>query len=162
MIGISTWCHLIILKAIPFPKDGSFLRSPATTSGQLPFSCIKRSRSVVQRASTATLDIGDAVASAVVFCTVQTLCGIVVAGKPAFVLCPGQGTSGARRFIRFFQKGPRWTEVISMGCGPGSLKSASVLRGLVQCGLLICSRSVVYCWVSTGSTLGYSLKVFTE
>ncbi|XP_036160673.1 programmed cell death protein 7 isoform X5 [Myotis myotis] len=42
MIGISTWCHLIILKATLFPKDGSFRRFPATTSGQLPLSCISK------------------------------------------------------------------------------------------------------------------------
>lgn len=61
---------------------------------------------MVQQASTAPLDTGDAVVSAVVFCTALTLCGIVVAGKPAsLVLCPGQGDSGARRFIRFFRKG---------------------------------------------------------
>lgn len=68
----------------------------------------------------------------------------------------GRGASGARRFIRFFWKG-----LISMGCGLGLL-NLPVLRGLVQCGLLICSRLVVYWWVSTGSTLGYCLKVFTE
>ncbi|XP_037588886.1 programmed cell death protein 7 isoform X1 [Cebus imitator] len=42
MIGISTWCHLIIPKATSFPKDGSFPRSPATTSGQLLLSCISK------------------------------------------------------------------------------------------------------------------------
>ena len=42
MIGISTWCHLIIPKAAPFLKDGSFPRSPATTSGQQLLSCISK------------------------------------------------------------------------------------------------------------------------
>lgn len=83
---------------------------------------LRCSRSVVQLASTAALDIRDAVVSRSSLLHNLTLCGIVLAGKPfSFVLCPRQGYLWSQRFIRFFWKGSRWTEVISMGCSLGSL-----------------------------------------
>lgn len=120
MIGISTWCHLIIPKAAPFLKDGSFPRSPATIFGQQLLSCIsKDAPGMSSSQGSFQLEVSVMLES----CTVdQTPCGIALPRSYIFLLSSdsARGASWIRRLIWFFKKGPRWTEVIMTGSGLGS------------------------------------------
>ena len=120
MIGISTWCHLITPKAAPFLKDGSFPRSPATTSGQRLLSCISKDAAGVS-SSQGSFQLW--VSAMLPSCTVdQTPCGIALPRRYIFLpsSVSARGASWIGRLIRFFKKRPRWTEVIMTGTGLGS------------------------------------------
>jgi hypothetical protein len=142
MIGISTWCHLIIPKAAPFLKDGSFPRSPATTSGQPLLSCIskRRCRSVIQPRLLPALSISDA---AVLYSRPNSVwhCPAQRVHFPS-VLCLSQRCLLNREMNTILQEKTQVDWGYHDRHWPWFTEFASVLRGFVQ------SDSQVYSYLS--------------